>query len=347
MPMQNKSTFFPPSGAWKGKRVLVTGGAGFLGRHLTERLIAFGAEVIVPRRKDYNFINMDLALKCLSTFRPEVVIHSAAYYGGLGITMAEPGRIYYENLVMGANLMEASRLNGVKKFVSVGTACSYPGHLENSLKESDLWAGPLHDSVLGYGSVKKMLAIQGIVYKRQYQFNSIHLIPSNLYGPFDCFDDYRSHVVGALLRRFCEAHREGKDVTVWGSGKAIREFLFVEDCADGILLAAENYNDTVPLNIGTGVGTSIRELVQAITEALHFKGEVLWDRTKPDGQPVKILDTTYMKAQLGWTPRTFLKDGIRKTIEWFGRANYGEALLPKTIDGEPLPDLESPKAIAL
>lgn len=309
--------YLPDSGFWKNRKVLVTGGKGFLGSQIVERLKHFGASVAVPRKSEFNLTTLDAAMKCMATHSPEVVIHSAAYYGGLGITLAEPGKIYYENLVMGANVMEAARVHKVRKFVSVGTACSYPGHLENSLREEDLWAGPLHDSVVSYGSVKRMMAIQGYAYKKQYGFNSIHLIPSNLYGPHDCFDDYRSHVVGALIRRFIEAHYQGKDVTCWGSGKAIREFLFAEDCADGIVLAAEKYEDITPLNIGTGVGTTIRELVEAICDALSFKGRVLWDASKPDGQAKKILDVTKLQETMKWLPRTSLKEGIRKTIDWY------------------------------
>jgi GDP-L-fucose synthase len=313
--MEDKKLF------WKNKKVLVTGGAGFLGRHICERLAATSAEVIVPRKSQYNFTSMDLTMKCLTIHRPDVVIHSAAYYGGLGITLAEPGKIYYENLVMGANLMEAARLTNVSKFISVGTACSYPGHLDNSLKETDLWAGPLHDSVVSYGSTKKMLSIQGLAYKKQYGFNSIHLIPSNLYGPYDCYDDYRSHVVGALIKRFCDAHAKGENVTVWGSGVPIREFLFVEDCADGVVLAAEKYEDITPLNIGTGVGTTIKELVETITKTLNFEGKVIWDKSKPDGQLKKILDTTKMSKALGWMPRTPLALGLAKSIDWYQK-NY-------------------------
>lgn len=326
-----ETKFLPDSGFWKDKKVLVTGGAGFLGRHICQRLTQYGAKIVIPRKTQYNLIQYDNVEKMMNKHRPDTVIHSAAYYGGLGITMAEPGRIYFENLVMGANMMEVSRLHDVQKFISVGTACSYPGHLENHLKESDLWAGPLHDSVIGYGSVKKMLAIQGLAYRKQYGFNAIHLIPSNLYGPFDCFDDYRSHVVGALIRRFCEAYAKGDDVTVWGTGKAIREFLFVDDCADGIVLAAEKYNDTTPLNIGTGVGTTIRELVEAIVNALDFKNKVIWDKQKPDGQAVKMLDITQMKKSLGWSPKTNLKAGIARTIQWYQR-NAGEnaGLIEKT-----------------
>lgn len=315
--------FLPDSGYWRHKQVLVTGGAGFLGRYLVERLTHYGAKVVVPRKREFNFIHMELAKKCLEQYKPQIVIHSAAYYGGLGITLAEPGKIFFENLVMGTNLMEAARLQGIQKFVSIGTACSYPGHLENSLKESDLWAGPLHDSVVAYGSVKKMLAIQGLAYKRQFGFHSIHLIPSNLYGPFDCFDDYRSHVVGALIRKFCQSHVQDKEVTVWGTGCAIREFLFVEDCADGIVLACEKYDDITPLNIGTGIGTSIQTLVETITSSLHFKNHVIWDRSKPDGQGVKVLDIQKMKAALHWSPRTTLRNGISKTIQWY-HATPGE-----------------------
>lgn len=302
---------------WSGKKVLVTGGSGFLGRHICERLRAKGAEVVIPRKAQYDFVRLDDALACFSRHRPQYVIHSAAYYGGLGITMAEAGRIYFENLVMGANVMEAARRVSVDKFITVGTACSYPGHLENRLKESDLWAGPLHGSVLGYGSVKKMLAIQGEVYRKQYGFRSIHLIPSNLYGPFDCYDEYRSHVVAALIKKFCDAHLNGTDVSCWGTGVAIREFLYVEDCADGVILAGEKYDSHEPLNLGTGIGTSIKELAATIAGLLRFRGRILWDASKPDGQMVKVLDTTLMKQTLGWRPPTSLRLGLRKSIEWY------------------------------
>lgn len=302
---------------WSGRKVLVTGGAGFLGRHLCERLKARGADVVVPRKAQYDLVRLDDALACFSRHHPNMVIHSAAYYGGLGITMAEAGRIYYENLVMGANVMEAARRASVEKFVTVGTACSYPGALENRMKETDLWSGPLHGSVLGYGSVKKMLAIQGEVYRKVYGFKSIHLIPSNLYGPFDCYDNYRSHVVAALIKKFCDAHLAGQDVSCWGTGAAIREFLFIEDCADGVVLAAEKYDSHEPLNLGTGIGTSIKELAATIAGLLRFRGKILWDATKPDGQPVKVLDTTRMEQELGWRPATSLRLGLRKSIEWY------------------------------
>lgn len=302
---------------WKNKRVMVTGGSGFLGRHIVDRLNRLGAQVFVPRRANYNFVSMDQTLRCFLENRPEIVCHSAAYYGGLGITLAEPGTIYYNNLIMGANMMEAARLNGVNKFISVGTACGYPGHLTGAMKETDFWSGPLHESVTAYGGVKKMMHIQQIAYKKQYGFNSIHLVPTNLYGPYDAFDDYRSHVVGALVKKFCDAHAVHTDVTVWGSGTPIREFLYIEDCADAIVLAAEKYNDLSPLNIGTGIGTSIRSLVDTLCEVLKFKGRVIWDASKPDGQMVKTLDVAKMKATLDWSPQTDLRTGLAKTIAWY------------------------------
>jgi GDP-L-fucose synthase len=306
---------------WNDKKVLVTGGSGFLGRQITRRLAEAGARVIAPKKAQYDLIHFEQAIGCVSEARPDVVIHSAAYYGGLGITIAEPGRIFFENLVMGANLMEASRRYHVGKVVTIGTACAYPGHLESGMKETELWSGPLHDTVVSYGSVKKMLAIQGLAYRKQYDFNSIHLIPANLYGPNDCFDEYRSHVVGALIRKFVEAYRRNESVSIWGTGTPVREFLYVEDCADGVLRAAEHYEDTLPLNLGTGVGTTIRELVLTIAEALNFRGEIRWDKQKPDGQKAKTLDISRMKERLHWTPPTALAAGLKKTLEWY-QQNY-------------------------
>lgn len=315
---------------WRHKRVLVTGGSGFLGSHIAERLTALGANVTIPRRSKYNFTQFDQAKMCLQTYQPQMVIHSAAYYGGLGITMAEPGRIFLDNLLLGINTLEASRLAGVRKFVTVGTACSYPGYLENSLKESDLWAGPVHDSVAAYGMVKKILAIGGDAYRKQYNFSSIHLIPSNLYGPRDCYAEYRSHVVAALIKKFCEAHSRAENVEVWGTGNAIREFLFVEDCAEGILLAAQNYDQPEPLNLGTGMGTSIRQLSEHLCSILSFKGKVQWDCSRPDGQLKKILDITKMKDALGWTPPTSLRKGLEKTVHWYQTTQMNSGSRPPT-----------------
>jgi GDP-L-fucose synthase len=228
---------------------------------------------------------------------------------------------------MGANLMEAARLARVGKVVNIGTACSYPGYLEGHLKEDDLWSGPCHQSVVNYGLTKKMLAVQGQAYKKQYGLDSIHLILTNLYGPGDSYNPDRSHVVAALVRKWVEAKlAHAPEIEVWGTGKPVREFIYVEDCADGILLAAEQYNDVaMPLNIGTGIGTSIRELVETINEVTGYKGKLRWNTDKPDGAAFKVLDVTRMREQLGgWQPPTSLRDGLRKTIDWY-QAHKAEA----------------------
>ena len=310
-------------GYWSGKKVTVTGGAGFLGRHLVGRFQSLGAEVYVPRQRDYNLTTLEACLKCLLEHPCDVLVHAAAYYGGIGINQTQPATLYYSNLVMGASLMEAARLTNVGKFVAIGTACSYPGYLEGELKEDDLWAGPCHASVVNYGLTKKMMAVQAQAYKRQYGLDSIHLILTNLYGPGDSYNPDRSHVVAALVRKFVEADiNKAPSVEVWGTGKPIREFIYVEDCADAIVLASETYNDSaVPLNIGTGVGTTIRELSDAVCAASNYQGKMIWNADKPDGALKKVLDVTRMKAALGgWTPPTDLKAGLEKTVAWY-RAN--------------------------
>jgi GDP-L-fucose synthase len=312
---------------WSGKRVTVTGGAGFLGQHLVKRLETYGAEVFVPRQRDYNLTTLDASLKCLLEHPCDVLFHAAAYYGGIGINVAEPAKLYYSNLVMGANLMEAARLAKVGKFVAIGTACSYPGYLEGHLKESDLWAGPCHASVINYGLTKKMMAVQAQAYKKQYGLDSIHLILTNLYGPGDSYNPDRSHVVAALVRKWVEADTaKAPSIEVWGTGKPVREFIYVEDCADAIVMAAETYDDaSMPLNLGTGIGTSIRELTETINAVSGYKGKLVWNTDKPDGAAMKVLDVTRMKGVLdGWTPPTSLRDGLAKTIAWY-RANKEEA----------------------
>lgn len=312
---------------WSGKRVTVTGGAGFLGRHLVSRLEGVGAEVFVPRRREYDLTTLDAGLRCLLEHPCDVLFHAAAYYGGIGINVTQPATLYYSNLVMGANLMEAARLTKVGKFVAIGTACSYPGYLEGGLKESDLWAGPCHASVINYGLTKKMMAVQAQAYKRQYGLDSIHLILTNLYGPGDSYNPERSHVVAALIRKWVEADLAGAPgIEVWGTGSPIREFIYVEDCADAIILAAETYDDAAtPLNIGTGIGTSIRELVETINDVTGYRGKIEWNADKPDGAAKKVLDVTRMRQTLGdWTPPTDLRSGLAKTIAWY-RANKAEA----------------------
>jgi GDP-L-fucose synthase len=312
---------------WDGKRVTVTGGAGFLGQHVVRRLQSYGAVVFVPRQRDYNLVSSDACLRCLLEHPCELLVHAAAYYGGIGINQNEPAKLYYTNLVMGANLMEAARLAHVSKVVNVGTACSYPGYLEGHLKEEDLWAGPCHASVVNYGLTKKMLAIQGAAYKQQYGLDSIHLILTNLYGPGDSYNRERSHVVAALVRKWVEAEMaRAPTIEVWGTGKPVREFIYVEDCADAIVLAAERYNDVAtPLNIGTGIGTSIRELVETISSVTGFRGQIKWNADKPDGAMMKVLEVSRMKQVLdGWLPPTALAVGLEKTIAWY-RANKDQA----------------------
>jgi GDP-L-fucose synthase len=314
-------------GFWAGKRITVTGGAGFLGKHLVKRLESYGATVFVPRQRDFNLITLDGCLRCLLEKPCEMLFHTAAYYGGIGINQSEPAKLYYSNLVMGANLMEAARLAGVAKVVNIGTACSYPGYLEGHLKEKDLWSGPCHASVVNYGLTKKMLAVQGEAYKKQYDLDSIHLILTNLYGPGDSYNTERSHVVAALVRKWVEAETtQAPSIEVWGTGKPIREFIYVEDCADAIVLAGEKYWDvTCPLNIGTGIGTSIRELAETINGVTHYRGKIEWNADKPDGARMKVLDVTRMKQFLdGWAPPTDLQSGLAKTITWY-RANKAQA----------------------
>jgi len=303
---------------WQGKRVMVTGGAGFLGRHIVGLLADRDAVVSVPRSRDYNLVSFEQAQRAMEDFQPQVVIHSAAFYGGIWINQLYPGRIFYENLVMGANLMEAARLAKVEKFVGIGTACSYPGYLEGLLKEENLWDGIPHETVVNYGLTKKIMAIQGLAYKKQYGMDSIHLILTNLYGPWDTFNPERSHVVAALIRKFVEARQAVADeVEVWGSGRPVREFLYVEDCAEAIVRAAEIYNDLTPLNVCCGQGTSIRKLAELVKETTGFRGEIVWNTEKPDGQMMKVLDATRMEQALHWYPPTSLADGMRKTVDWY------------------------------
>lgn len=312
---------------WTNKRITVTGGAGFLGQHVVKRLQDYGATVFVPRQRDYNLTSLDACLTCLLEHPCDVLIHAAAYYGGIGINVNEPARLYYSNLVMGANIMEAARLAKVGKVVNIGTACSYPGYLEGDLKEDDLWSGPCHASVVNYGLTKKMLAVQAQAYKKQYGLDAIHLILTNLYGPGDSYNPERSHVVAALVRKWVEAEiAKAPSIEVWGTGKPIREFIYVEDCADAIVLAAEKYEDvSMPLNIGTGVGTSIRELVETINAVTGYRGRLDWNADRPDGALKKVLDVTRMtKALDGWRPPTGLKSGLAKTIAWY-RAHKAEA----------------------
>lgn len=310
---------------WTREKVLVTGGSGFLGRHVVARLEALGAAVVAPRKAEFDLTTERDASRCMSAHRPTMVIHGAAFYGGIWINQLHPGRIFYENLVMGAHVMEAARVAGVSKFVGIGTACSYPGYLEGDLAEDRLWDGPCHETVVNYGLTKKMMAVQGWAYRREYGFHAIHLILTNLYGPGDTFHIRRAHVASALVRKFVEADQRGdREVEVWGTGAPVREFLYVEDCAEAIVRAADVYDESAPINVGTGIGTSIRELAETIRDVVGAKVALRWNPDKPDGQARKVLDVSRMREALGWVPPTALHEGLRKTIAWYV-ANKEEA----------------------
>jgi len=310
----------------KGRRILITGGSGFLGRVLVKKLEKIGAQVFVCRSKHYDLVDYKACGRLFRYMVPNIVIHLAAFYGGIEINQKYPARIYFKNLIMGANVIEMCRKWDVEKFVGIGTACSYPGYLEGDLKEENLWDGPCHESVKNYGPTKKMLQIQCEAYKKQYGLNGIHLILTNLYGEWDSYNPERSHVVAALIRKFVEAKMNGNDVVrVWGNGKPIREFIYVGDVADAIVRATDVYNDLSPLNIGTGIGTSIRELAGLIMMLTNYKGNLYWDTEMPSGQSKKVLDITKMKRVLEWEPKTSLQDGLKATISWFEQ-NYTEAI---------------------
>jgi GDP-L-fucose synthase len=307
------------SGFWTGRRVLVTGGAGFLGTRVVSRLRDRGAsEVLVPRSRDYDLRNPAGIHRALVASRPDVVIHLAAVVGGIGANRENPGRFFYENAVMGIELMEQARLAGVDKFVAIGTVCAYPKFAPVPFKEVDLWNGYPEETNAPYGLAKKMLLVQGQAYREQYDFNVIHLIPVNLYGPGDNFDPKSSHVIPALIKKCVDARDNGDaHIEVWGTGSASREFLYVDDAAEGIVLAAERYDDPEPVNLGTGQEITIRELVDLIVKLTGFRGEIRWDPTKPDGQPRRALDTTRARKSFGFEAQMPWEEGLQRTIDWF------------------------------
>lgn len=309
------------------KKITVTGGAGFLGRHLVQRLRDRGAEVFVPRSRDYNLVKAEDVARLLDETRPEMVIHLAAVVGGIGHNQKNPGRFFYENLMMGTQLIEQARLREVKKFVALGTVCAYPKFTPVPFKEDDIWNGYPEETNAPYGLAKKMMLVQSQSYREQYGFNSIYLLPANLYGPFDNFDLETSHVIPALIRKCIEARREGREsIDVWGSGDVSREFLYVEDCAEGILRAAEMYDDAAPVNIGTGREIMIRDLVELIARLTGFEGEIRWQTERPNGQPRRGLDVTRAFEKFGFRAQTSLEDGLRRTINWFEDAEQGSGI---------------------
>ncbi len=305
----------------RSKRICVTGGGGFLGSHIVTELIKKGCQhIAAPRTRDGNdFRILENVVSYFSKTKPEIVFNCAAHQGGILYQQLYPGQTYYDNLVMGANIMEAARRAGVGKYVNIVAACSYPGEYEGELmKEAIYWNGPLHPSVANYGITKKVQVIQGSAYSRQYGFKSIHIILQNLYGTGDHFEPDRSHALAALIRRFHEARVENKPfVEIWGTGKPVREWLYVEDAAEGIVLAGERCTEAEPFNMGTGVGYSISELANIIREIVGYRGEMKYDASKPDGAMKKGMDITRMKEILRWTPGTDMRDGIKKTYRWY------------------------------
>ena len=305
--------------SWPDTRVMVTGGGGFLGKAVVRRLEAAGAhDVFVPRSAEYDLRTAEGVGYALAVSEAQVVIHLAAVVGGIGANRENPGRFFYENAAMGIELMEQSRHAGVKKFVQIGTVCSYPKFTPVPFREDDLWNGYPEETNAPYGLAKKMLLVQGQAYRQQYGFDVIHLIPVNLYGPGDNFDPASSHVIPALIKKCVDAREAGEDhIEVWGTGSASREFLYVDDAAEGIVLAAEQYDGADPVNLGVGHEITIKDLVELIVKLTGFHGELRWDATKPDGQPRRALDTSRARERFGFVAKTSFEVGLRATIDWY------------------------------
>lgn len=301
------------------KRVLVTGGGGFLGRHLVRRLEERGArEVVAPRSSEYDLREKGDILLLLDDARPDVIVHAAAVVGGIGANREHPGSFFYDNAMMGIQLMEQARLAGVEKFVTIGTVCAYPKFTPVPFREAALWDGYPEETNAPYGLAKKMLLVQSQAYRQEYGFNAIYLIPVNLYGPGDNFDPASSHVIPALIRKCIEARRTGAPfIEIWGTGNASREFLYVEDAAEGIVRATEQYDDAAPVNLGTGQEITIRDLVTTIASLTGYAGELRFDPSMPDGQPRRALDVSRAAGAFGFRARTPLDEGLRATIAWY------------------------------
>lgn len=304
---------------WEGRRVTVTGGAGFLGSVLVAKLRERGCgSVFVPRSRDYDLVDNEAVKRLYRDSRPDVVIHLAAKVGGIGANQANPGRFFYDNLMMGAQLMEQGRVHGIEKFVAVGTVCSYPKYAPVPFREDTLWDGYPEETNAPYGIAKKMLLVQAQAYREQYGLNAIFLLPVNLYGPGDKADPATSHVIPALIRKGLDANARGDaEIVVWGTGRATREFLYVEDCAEAIVLAAERYDRPDPVNVGAGFEVSIKELVDLIGELTGFQGRIVWDTSRPDGQPRRCLDTSRAEREFGFRARTPFRVGLERTVAWY------------------------------
>ena len=302
-----------------GKKIMITGGSGFLGSHVVDQFNKKGySKLIIPRSHQYDLRNQSACFSLVNDTKPDIIVHLAASVGGIEANRKNPGTFFYDNAVMGIHMMEAARLAQVEKFVACGTICSYPQYGTIPLKEDELWEGYPEQSNAPYGLAKKMLLVQSLAYREQYGFNSIYLLPVNLYGPRDNFDLESSHVIPALIRKCLEAiEQQRKQIIAWGTGNATREFLYVEDAAEAIVLATEQYNSGDPVNIGTGREISIKALMEMIAEKTGFTGQIVWDHNKPDGQPRRCLDVSKSKQHFGFVSRTILEEGLQKTIDWY------------------------------
>ncbi len=336
-------------GFWDNKKVVVTGGAGFLGKHLVSQLEKCGCRnIFIPHIEDYDLVKMGAGNRLYCVARPDIVIHLAAKVGGIGANRENPGKFFYDNLMMGVQMMEMGRQAGIEKFVAIGTICSYPKFTPVPFKEENLWNGYPEETNAPYGLAKKMLLVQSQAYRQQYGFNSIFLLPVNLYGPGDNFDPETSHVIPALIKKCIDAQSKRlfpkeadepkrlspketvSEITVWGTGKPTREFLYVEDAAEAIILATERYNKSEPVNLGAGFEISIKDLVKLIVKLTGFKGKIIWDKTKPDGQPRRCLDITRAYREFGFKAKTKFENGLTRTIGWY-RNNCTDCLKHKGI----------------
>lgn len=322
------------------RRILVTGGAGFLGSYVVQELRERGCEeIFVPRKSDYDLVTAEAVRRLYDDAKPDIVIHLAAVVGGIGANRENPGRFFYENLMMGVQLMEEGRRREIEKFVALGTICAYPKVTPIPFKEENLWDGYPEETNAPYGLAKKMLLVQGQAYRAQYGMNVIYLLPVNLYGPGDNFDPGSSHVIPALIKKVVDAKAEDAgEIVCWGTGRATREFLYVADCARAIVLATERYDEPDPINIGAGREISIKDLVELICRLMDFKGTVVWDSSKPDGQPRRCLDTSAAKREFGFEAAMGFEEGLRRTIDWYLEHGQTSPSIPARIDqGEKVP----------
>lgn len=325
--MRTEQSYPPSDTFWKNKRVIVTGGAGFLGSFVTEKLQKRGAaEIIIPRIEEYDLVKPDDIQRLYDTTLSQspnqklqtVVVHLAALAGGIGANRARPADFFYINLMMGVQLMHQAWLKGIEKFVAIGTICAYPKFTPLPFREENLWDGYPEETNAPYGLAKKMLLVQAQAYREQYGFNAIYLLPVNLYGPRDNFNLETSHVIPALIRKCLEAQQRGDDqITLWGDGTPTREFLYVEDAAEGILLAAERYNEGEPVNLGSAQEISIKDLAELIARLTGFEGKLVWDSSKPNGQPRRALDVSRAEEYFGFRAQMPFEEGLRRTIEWY------------------------------